>query len=67
MQKFIDFLIWLFLRPWHIWVPLVLTLLVIGSANHWGKQAENIYKISSIAMQLIGVFVLLFLLNHLNQ
>jgi len=64
MQKTLLFLDWFFLRPWHFWIPLILIILVFAAAKYWKSQSGNIYRVSSVLMQLIGLSILLYLLNQ---
>lgn len=56
---------WLFIRPWHFWVPvLIFSFLLISGWWIWSNQSLFILKIGSFAMQAVGVAILIFILNQ---
>jgi hypothetical protein len=55
--------VWLFVRLWHLWIPIVIFITVIIVGKLCPNQASTIFKISSMFMQAFGVALLVYVLN----
>lgn len=64
MQKICLLVNWFFVRPWPVWITILLMVLVLVAGLLFRQYWRTIFAAGGALMQGLGVFILIFILNQ---